>query len=230
MNKSYSDSDNLSPDYLHDMCEPTHKPKPKPRKARHIAPPKKVLIVDDDPMAAQDVSEILAFSRQISYEPILADRGDEALRQYEAHQDIAIIILDTEFPGTDEFGWQIYDRLREAGYRGSALARSGRGNRPEWQERSVEFLDKAASPEKLEATVNRLIGTYKGSSKEYYPPHAQPLPPEVLQRRYPKEFAEASDAALREAAEEAIHQRNLPRGESWRPRPPATGGTPENPA
>lgn len=118
----------------------------------------KVLIVDDDPLVAQDLSDELSFSGK--YKPFVATSGDEAVRTYKLHNDLRLVILDTDLNPTNEKGWEVYDRLRGVGYQGPALARSARGNRPEWQGRSIEFLDKAVRMAELEATVNRLVESY----------------------------------------------------------------------
>jgi len=116
----------------------------------------KVLIVDDDPSVAEDTSLTL-MSVSKKYEPLAASGGAEALLQYQANKDLGLVILDTDLNPTQEKGWQVYDTLRNAGYQGPALAMSGNEQSPEWKKRSVEFLSKAASPQELEATVNRLI-------------------------------------------------------------------------
>src|SRR3989344_7267727 len=115
----------------------------------------KVLIVDDDPSVAEDTSLTL-MSVSKKYEPLAAS-GGEALLQYQANKDLGLVILDIDLNPTQEKGWQVYDTLRNAGYQGPALAMSGNEQSPEWKKRSVEFLSKAASPQELEATVNRLI-------------------------------------------------------------------------
>jgi len=117
----------------------------------------KVLIVDDDKMVGEDLSDDLSMSGK--YEPLIADSGNKAIEEYESNRDLGLVILDTDL-GPVEKGWQVYDRLREAGYQGPALARSGRDETPEWKTRSVQFLSKTAKREELGKVVNSLIENY----------------------------------------------------------------------
>lgn len=118
---------------------------------------RKVLIVDDDPAQLDDVTETLLFSSRATYESLRAASGQEALTQYRAHPDIALVIFDTDLNPTNEKGWQVYDLLRGAGYTGPALARSARDPAPEWGTRSVPFLAKSAPPAELEERVYALL-------------------------------------------------------------------------
>ena len=116
-----------------------------------------VLIVDDDSAQRDDVAETLQFSSRVTYEPLQAASGQEALAQYQAHPDIALIILDTDLNPTSEKGWQVYDLLRQAGYTGPALARSAREQDSEWERRRIPFLAKSASSTELEERVYALL-------------------------------------------------------------------------
>ncbi len=117
----------------------------------------KVLIVDDDPAQQDDVAEMLLFSSKASYEPLKAASGQEALARYRSNPDIALVIFDTDLNPTNEKGWQVYDLLRGEGYTGPALARSARERSPEWDTRSVPFLEKSAPSTELENRVYALL-------------------------------------------------------------------------
>ncbi len=69
---------------------------------------KKILVADDEELIRRLVSDFLV---QEGYEPILANDGDEALRQFEKNPDIALLILDIMMPTID--GWEVCRRIRE---------------------------------------------------------------------------------------------------------------------
>ncbi len=69
---------------------------------------KKILVADDEELIRRLVSDFLV---QEGYEPVLANDGEEALRLFELHPDIALMILDIMMPGID--GWEVCRRVRE---------------------------------------------------------------------------------------------------------------------
>lgn len=70
---------------------------------------KKILVADDEELIRRLVSDFLV---QEGYEPILANDGDEALRLFDEHPDIALMILDIMMPTID--GWEVCRRVRES--------------------------------------------------------------------------------------------------------------------
>ncbi len=91
----------------------------------------KVLVVDDHQGQLEYVTDTLKYSECGPFQLITASNGNEALAAYAANRDLGLVILDTDLAPSNEMGWQVYDKLREQGYTGPALARSGRDNRPE---------------------------------------------------------------------------------------------------
>ena len=69
---------------------------------------KKILVADDEELIRRLVSDFLV---QEGYEPVLAVDGDEALRLFHEHPDVALMILDIMMPGAD--GWEVCRRVRE---------------------------------------------------------------------------------------------------------------------
>ncbi len=117
---------------------------------------RKVLIVEDDPLFADDTKTALELSSAVPYNVLIAASGSQALAQYRANKDTSLVILDTDLNPTNEKGWNVYDQLKTEGYTGLALARSARGLQPEWIDRNIPFLDKSASDTELENTIDRL--------------------------------------------------------------------------
>ncbi len=95
----------------------------------------KILIVDDYPDQSEYVTHVLKHTSTISYETIKATSLREAIAAYKENRDIELVVLDTDLAPTGEMGWQVFDALRNMGYAGPALARSGLWKRSEWTER-----------------------------------------------------------------------------------------------
>ena len=69
---------------------------------------KKILVADDEELIRRLVSDFLV---QEGYEPLLAVDGDEAMKLFGEHPDVALMILDIMMPGLD--GWEVCRRVRE---------------------------------------------------------------------------------------------------------------------
>lgn len=69
---------------------------------------KKILVADDEELIRRLVSDFLI---QEGYEPLLAVDGDEAMKLFGEHPDVALMILDIMMPGLD--GWEVCRRVRE---------------------------------------------------------------------------------------------------------------------
>ncbi len=68
---------------------------------------KKILVADDEQAIVSLVSDYLTNE---GYEPLAAYDGEEALRLFEEHKDIALVILDIMMPKVD--GWEVCRRIR----------------------------------------------------------------------------------------------------------------------
>ena len=69
----------------------------------------KILIADDEERIVKLVADFL---RGAGYEPICARDGEEALRLFQANEDIAIMIVDIMMPGLD--GWALTKEIRKS--------------------------------------------------------------------------------------------------------------------
>ena len=68
----------------------------------------KILVVDDD----KEIVELLSiYIKNEGYEPVTANSGQEALDQWAAHSDIALMVLDIMMPGID--GIEVVKRVRK---------------------------------------------------------------------------------------------------------------------
>ncbi len=69
---------------------------------------KKIIVADDEARIRRLVCDFLSSE---GYEPLEANDGDVALELFEAHDDIAAIILDVMMPNID--GWEACKRIRK---------------------------------------------------------------------------------------------------------------------
>lgn len=68
----------------------------------------RILVVDDDPLAGEMTAALLEFQ---GHETVLAEDAMEAMRQLEAHEDIALIVSDMHMPLVS--GVELLEMLRE---------------------------------------------------------------------------------------------------------------------
>jgi CheY-like chemotaxis protein len=68
----------------------------------------KVLIVEDNPVNAEMIRHTL---EKDGYEPVLAEDGETALAQLEAHPDVELVITDVMMPNVD--GLEMLGRMRK---------------------------------------------------------------------------------------------------------------------
>lgn len=80
----------------------------------------KILVVDDDPMAAEMVCAIL---EEGEHEAILANSGIEALEYCQEHQTLDLIISDMNMPLMS--GLELFEALREQGIKTAFVLLSG---------------------------------------------------------------------------------------------------------
>ncbi len=116
--------------------------------------PKKILIVDDDPVVVKYLENVLGDN---GYETVTAGGGIEALEKVKSEKP-DMITLDLEMP--DEWGPKFYRRLtKEEEYRDlPVLVVSGMPSRHLSIKKAVGFLAKPFDPEKLVSLVREAIG------------------------------------------------------------------------
>ncbi|GGW56982.1 MULTISPECIES: response regulator [Halomonadaceae] len=68
----------------------------------------RILVVDDDPLAGEMTAALLEFQ---GHETVLAEDAMEAMRQLEAHKDVALIVSDMHMPLVS--GVELLEMLRE---------------------------------------------------------------------------------------------------------------------
>src|SRR5689334_12638613 len=68
----------------------------------------KILIVEDNPVNAEMIRHTL---EKDGYEPVLAEDGESALAQLEAHPDVELVITDVMMPNVD--GLEMLGRMRK---------------------------------------------------------------------------------------------------------------------
>ena len=138
-----------------------------------------VLIIDDDPLVRDDVGYIVA---ELGATPLYAGNGAEALDIYRGSaKSVKLIICDTRLDVSSEVGYEVYDSLKNEGYVGRALGRSGgsqvtvgaRGTptclinpelfksvenvEEEWRKRGADYQDKGTSNSDLKRKIKELL-------------------------------------------------------------------------
>lgn len=115
----------------------------------------KILVVDDESRMRKLVKDFLV---KQDYEVIEAGDGAEALEQFYATKDIALIILDVMMPKID--GWQVCREVRECSKIPVIMLTAKADERDELQgfELGVdEYISKPFSPKILVARVEALL-------------------------------------------------------------------------
>lgn len=115
----------------------------------------KILVVDDESRMRKLVKDFLV---KQDYEVIEAGDGAEALEQFYAAKDIALIILDVMMPKID--GWQVCREVRECSKIPVIMLTAKADERDELQgfELGVdEYISKPFSPKILVARVEALL-------------------------------------------------------------------------
>jgi DNA-binding response OmpR family regulator len=124
-----------------------------------MPPPKRILIVDDEPL----LTELLAFKLQArGYEALVAHNGREALAIFEEAKPHAVV-LDTMMPVHD--GLEVLRRIRSSHDRGTVpvimlSARRGESDIIGALELGADdYLIKPFLPEELMVRLNRLLAS-----------------------------------------------------------------------
>ena len=121
--------------------------------------PQKILIVDDDPLFRQTVSQQLEL---FGFDVRSAADGAEGERLIHA-EDFALVLLDLGLPDTD--GLSLLKKWRDQNISASILMISGQGTIPDavtaLKRGAVDFLVKPVDINILEACVNRTLKSIK---------------------------------------------------------------------
>ena len=127
-----------------------------PRKAREAAPPptyrwrppRRVLVVDEDPQAAQGLAVLL---KHLGHDVQLAHDGHAALEAVRVNNP-QLVLLGLKLPGVDGYG--VLQHLRhDARFKRAPIVAMGRSGRDEDRERSraAGFDEHLVKPVNLEA-------------------------------------------------------------------------------
>ena len=122
----------------------------------------KILVVDDHPEQLEVIKKVLeTSSHYLPFNVLTASNGDDALKLYNAHSEMELAILDTVLDAGGTFGergWEVYDRLRAAGYAGPVIARSSSDPDKGWGDKRARYsISKSIPLPELEATVSECV-------------------------------------------------------------------------
>ena len=117
--------------------------------------PKKILVVDDDPMLLGLIEAIL---KRGNYEPYLAPDGLEGMRLFEEVEP-HLVLLDVMMPNLD--GWEVCRRIRTVSTTPIVMisARSSDSDiRRALQAGANDYLVKPVYPNQLLKTISAILG------------------------------------------------------------------------
>ncbi len=120
--------------------------------------PKRVLIVDDDPVQRRLLEETI---KRLGYETIIAQGGDEAIDILEGSEQsgIALVLLDLVMPGTD--GIAVLDRVGQKPGMPPIIVQTAHGSIDTaihaMRAGAVDFVIKPASPERLDVSIKSAL-------------------------------------------------------------------------
>lgn len=115
----------------------------------------KILVVDDESRMRKLVRDFLTKS---DYEVIEAGDGEEALDQFYAHKDIALIVLDVMMPKMD--GWQVCREIRSQSKVPIIMLTARADEQDELQGFQLgvdEYISKPFSPKILVARIEAIL-------------------------------------------------------------------------
>lgn len=116
----------------------------------------KILIVDDDPLAAELSGAIL---QAAGYRTLLAEQALDALEQLDAHPDVGLIVSDMHMPLMS--GLELFAEARERGHDCPFILLTGddpEGLRAEQPALDACLLKDAGLEQKLPRVVDALAG------------------------------------------------------------------------
>ncbi len=128
---------------------------------------KKILLVEDDPGLLRLRGIAL---RAKGYEVLTAESPEKALKIFDGHRDVALVLTDQEL-GASLNGVQLLAALRDRGYDGPALLSSGNFDQQELARQVKEISDKhrvlkkGASLSQLHDLVDGMLGQQQGARR-----------------------------------------------------------------
>jgi DNA-binding NtrC family response regulator len=115
-----------------------------------------VLIVDDDPVQRRLLENMV---RKFGHEPLLAERGEEALRLIGSDERIDAVVLDLVMPDLDGLG--VLARLREAGSNIPVIVQTAHGGIDNavsaMRAGAVDFVVKPVGAERLQVSLRNAL-------------------------------------------------------------------------
>jgi DNA-binding NtrC family response regulator len=119
--------------------------------------PKRILIVDDEPVQRRLLEAALI---RMGFEPVMADGGAAALSALEAAQSgISAVILDLVMPDID--GMTVLAKMRERGIQAPVIVQTGQGGIDTvisaMRAGAFDFVVKPVSPERLLVSISNAL-------------------------------------------------------------------------
>jgi len=132
--------------------------------------PKRVLVVDDDPVVTRSIDRVLS---EKGYAVSKAASGPEALKKF-AGEDYDVVFTDIRMPGMD--GLEVAGHMRERRPWVPVVIITGYGtsaNEAKAEAMGVaDFLHKPLSPETIERSARKALRVIEGGAR---PPQAEPV-------------------------------------------------------
>jgi len=120
--------------------------------------PKRVLVVDDDPVQRRILEETI---KRSGYHVATAESGDRALAALKTDEagDICLVLLDLAMPGTD--GMAVLSAMRTLPRKPPAIVQTANGSIETaiaaMRAGAVDFVVKPVSPERLEVSIKNAL-------------------------------------------------------------------------
>jgi DNA-binding NtrC family response regulator len=120
--------------------------------------PKRVLVVDDDPVQRRILEETI---KRAGFQTTLAESGDKALAALKADTqgDICLVLLDLVMPGTD--GMAVLASMRNLPRKPPAIVQTAHGSIDAaiaaMRAGAADFVVKPVSPERLEVSIRNAL-------------------------------------------------------------------------
>lgn len=125
----------------------------------------KVLVVEDDPNLREAVNDTLELA---NYEVVVADSGEEALKQLALHADIAVVVSDVNMGGMD--GHELLREIKRQYAHIPVILNTAYGSIDRsvdaMRDGAVDYLVKPFEPEVLVETVGRYAGGQEPTGDE----------------------------------------------------------------
>ena len=153
-----------------------------------------VLLIDDRP---ENLLALEAVLEPLGVRLVRATSAEDALRRVDEEEELAVILLDVQMPGTDGLEAARLIKARERGQAVpilfvTALDRDRRRVTTAYQAGAVDYLFKPLDPDELRAKVAAFLDLHRLHGEE-----------RERRRRYADRLVHSSEARYRAAAEEA---------------------------